>query len=115
MTPSLLAGLGWLFTALLLVLVLVGVAAGRGAIPRNHLVGVRLPPLLRNDVAWRAGHRAAVLPAGCAFAVALIGSAASFALPAASWIAIAAFATGVVWVLIRSSRAATATAVDHAR
>ncbi|MBW4041489.1 MAG: hypothetical protein HIU86_05105 [Acidobacteria bacterium] len=103
-----LAVLGWLFTALLLVLVVASVAASRGAIPANHLFGVRLPVMMRSAAAWRAGHAAAVLPAACAFAVALTSSSIAIALPGASVVAIAAFVVGVVSVFVRASRAGAA-------
>lgn len=98
--------LGWTFTGLLLVLVVICIAAARGALPLNGFVGIRIPSLMRNDAAWRAGHAAAVRPATVAFVVALIASGIGLALPPAYWGAIGAFAAGVVWVFIRSSRAA---------
>lgn len=44
---------------------------GRDVVPRNRVVGIRLPALLASDAAWRAGHSAAVGPAG---AGALVGA-----------------------------------------
>ena len=41
------------------VLLLVGALAQRERLPRNPLVGIRIPATLRSDQAWRAGHRAA--------------------------------------------------------
>lgn len=105
---SLLAVLGWIFTALLVVLVVACVGAARGAIPVNHLFGVRLPVLMRSEAAWRAGHAAAIVPAVCAAAVALTASSVAIAFPGAHLVAIAAFAGGVPWVFVRASRAATA-------
>lgn len=103
-----LAVLGWLFTALLLLLVIASVAAARGAIPVNHLFGVRLPVMMRSPAAWRAGHAAAIAPAGCAFAVALIASSIAIAVPVVFLLAIAAFVVGVGWAFVRASRAAKA-------
>lgn len=108
---SLLGVLGWLFTALLVLLVVACVGAARGAIRVNHLFGVRLPILMRSEAAWRAGHRASIVPAACAAAVALTASSVAIAVPGGHLIAIvaiAAFAVGVVWVFLRASRAASA-------
>jgi len=66
--------LGWVFTGLLLVLVVTCIAASRGAIPLNHYFGVRLPVLMRSNAAWRAGHAAGGVPAAIAFVVALMCS-----------------------------------------
>jgi hypothetical protein len=33
-----------------------------GRLPRNHLVGIRIPSTMRTDAAWAAGHRAATVP-----------------------------------------------------
>ena len=104
----LLAVLAWLFTALLLVLVVACVGAARGAIPVNRLFGVRLPVVMRSAATWRAGHAAAVLPAACAFAVALVASVVAIVVPGAEVLSIAAFVGGVGWVFVRASRAAAA-------
>lgn len=100
--------LAWLFTALLLVLVVVCIAAGRGSIPVNHLVGVRIPALKRSESAWRAGHAAGVFPALVAFVFGLVFSLLGLATTAAYWGSIVAFIGGVVWVFIRASSAAKA-------
>ena len=100
--------LGWVFTGLLLVLVVTCIAASRGALPLNHYFGVRLPALMRSDAAWRAGHAAGAVPAAIAFAVALVCSAIGLAAPAAYWGSIVAMAGGVVWVFVRASGAANA-------
>lgn len=104
----LLTVLGWVFTGLLLVLVVACIGAGRGLIPRNHFFGVRLPALVRSDAAWRVGHAAGVLPAGIAFLVAVVCSVIGLAVHVAYWGSIVAMAGGVVWVFKRASRAATA-------
>jgi hypothetical protein len=96
----------WVMTGLLLVLVLVSYAAGRGGIPVNHFVGIRIPPLTRNAGAWRAGHAAAVVPAGVAFIVALVFSVVGIASPAAYAGSIVAFVGGVVWAFLRAAKAA---------
>lgn len=52
--------------ALLLVagaaITVTGVLGLRGRLPRNRLVGIRIPSVLASDDAWRRGHRAAGLP-----------------------------------------------------
>lgn len=98
--------LGWVFTGLLLVLVLACIGAGRGTIPLNHFVGIRLPALMRSDAAWRAGHTAGVAPAGVAFVVALVFSAIGLIASPAYAGAIAAFVIGVGWSMLRATRAA---------
>jgi hypothetical protein len=100
--------LGWVFTGLLLLLVVTCIAASRGAIPLNVFFGVRLPPLMRSDAAWRAGHAAGVVPAVIAFVVALVCSAIGIVAPVAYWGSIVAMVGGVVWVFVRASRAANA-------
>lgn len=46
-------------------------AAARGRLGVNHLAGIRFPHIMASPEAWRAGHRAALLPVtvGCALAV----------------------------------------------
>ncbi len=86
--------LGWVFTGLLLVLVVVSALAARGRIRLNRLVGVRLPALMRSESAWQAGHAAAVVPAVIAFAVAAICSVAGLFASVWYWGAIVAFVGG---------------------
>lgn len=100
--------LAWLFTGLLLLLVVVCIAAGRGAIPVNHFLGIRIPALKRSDAAWRAGHASGVIPALVALVVGLAFSLLGLVMPGAYWGSIVAFVLGVVWVFIRASRAAKA-------
>jgi hypothetical protein len=100
--------LAWLFTALLLFLEAVCVAASRGAIRLNHIIGVRLPPVMRSEATWRAGHAAGILPASIAFAVALVCCLIGIAAPPFYIGAIIAFVGGFVWVVVRSIAAADA-------
>ncbi|WP_162819094.1 SdpI family protein [Leifsonia aquatica] len=97
---------GWVFTALLLVLVIACVLAGNGTLKRNHLFGVRIPSVLRDDDAWRAGHAAGMLPATIAFVTAMVGELVGLVLPLAHVVTVVAFVAGVVAVLIAASRAA---------
>jgi hypothetical protein len=41
------------------IVVAVGRMAAMGRLPRNVLVGIRIPSTMRSDEAWRAGHLAA--------------------------------------------------------
>jgi hypothetical protein len=100
--------LAWVFTGLMLVLLVACVAASRGALRLNHFFGVRLPSLMRSNAAWRAGHAAAVLPSAVSFAVALVASAVGLAIPVGYWVAIIAFVGDVIWVFIRASAGAKA-------
>ncbi|MCU1527566.1 MAG: hypothetical protein JWP75_1329 [Frondihabitans sp.] len=98
--------LGWVFTGLLFVLTVFSVAAGRGLVPKNHFAGIRFPALMRSDAAWRAGHAAAVFPAGIAFVVGLAFSVIGIIAPAAQWGSIVAFVGGLIWVVARATKAA---------
>ncbi|MFH8250594.1 SdpI family protein [Microbacterium sp. B2969] len=98
--------LAWVFTGLLLVLLLTCVAAARGSLRRNRWFGVKLPALERSDAAWRAGHAVSVVPAAVAFVVALIASILGLFAPAIYWVTIVAAVGGVIWVFVRATRAA---------
>ena len=98
--------LAWVFTALLLILFLACIAAGRGVIPRNHWFGIRLPPLKRSDAAWRAGHAAGVAPSAVVFVIALVCCFMGATAPIAFWGAIVAFVGGLAWVGSEAIRAA---------
>lgn len=45
---------------------------GAGVIRRNPIVGLRLPALFASDDAWKAGHRAGVLPTIAAAVICVI-------------------------------------------
>lgn len=74
-----------------IILAVVGLAfipilalCGRGVIPRGWGVGIRLPAIQQSNAAWRAGHRAAVLPYAV-FALVAVGVAVlPLAVPALS-------------------------------
>lgn len=62
------------------MLLAMGVLGRLERLPRNALIGYRLPVLLESDGAWRRGHRAAWVPtviAGAACLVGAIGACAS--------------------------------------
>jgi len=90
------------------MIALISWAAGRGVIPVNGSVGLRIPPLQRSDAKWRAGHAAAVMPALVAFAVSLLCSIVGLFVAAAAWGVIVAFVGGFVWTIVAAIRAANA-------
>lgn len=101
-----LALLGWVFTGILALVAIVGTMAGNGGLVANSTIGIRIPPLLRSDAAWRAGHAATVMPAIVCGAVALVLCLIGiFDLPA-YWGALGVCIVGIVWALIRAVRAA---------
>ncbi|MBZ5734110.1 SdpI family protein [Nocardioides sp. TRM66260-LWL] len=105
-----------------LMIGLVDVALARSiavGLPRNRLVGIRLPGLLRSDAAWDAGHRAAApvlaRTGALALAVTAIGLLACLPLlpDAIRWIGAGLVATGAAIALggvavgsLRAARAA---------
>jgi SdpI/YfhL protein family len=110
-TSARLVIIAWVFTFLLLVLLLTCIAAGRGALRKNHGFGVRLPALMRSDSAWRFGHQAGVLPSAVTFVIAIVASVIGLAVPATYYLSIAAFVVGVIWVFARATSAAKNPAV----
>ncbi|WP_136609158.1 hypothetical protein [Sinomonas albida] len=98
--------LGWVFTGVLLLIILISRAAGDGRIPPNGTIGIRIPQLQRSDAAWAAGHAAGVRPAAIACCAAAACSLLGLFTPVAYWGAIAAFAGGLTWVLTAAVRAA---------
>ena len=103
---SVLGILAWVFTLLLVLLVVACIAGARGSLPRNHLFGIRLPALQVSDDAWRAGHFAAAIPACVALASALMCSLIGLLTAEAYFGTIFAFVGGVIWVMIIATRAA---------
>ncbi|CAD6000568.1 SdpI family protein [Agreia sp. COWG] len=97
---------GWVSAALLLLIVVICVVAGRGSLPLNHAIGLRVPALMRDDHSWRVGHAAGVVPGSISFAVAAVSSVIGLSLPPGYWAAIATFIIGLVWVVVRASAAA---------
>lgn len=59
--------------AVAVLAILVTVLPVVGTISRNRIVGVRTRATLANDGAWRAGHRAAVLPMALTGGIAIVG------------------------------------------
>ncbi len=99
----------WVFTAVLLLLVVACILVRRGVIPVNHFFGIRTPALMSSPEAWRAGHAAAVVPATVAFCIALICSAVGvLAVPELYVGSVVAFAVGVIWAFVSATKAARA-------
>lgn len=101
--------LGWVFVGLFVLLLVASVLAREGRLPLNPWFGIRIPPLMRSSEAWRNGHAAAVFPSALACGVALMCSTVGLFAPVAYLGTIVTFVGGVVWVMIRASRAAKAT------
>lgn len=98
--------LGWVFTAVLLLTVVVSFAAGRGAIPLNPYLGIRIAPLMRSDAAWKAGHAAAVVPSAVAFVVSLACCLVGLAVGAVYGGSIVCLVGGLAWASVNAVRAA---------
>ena len=103
-----LASIGWVFTAVLLVIAVICWAAGRGKIAINGVVGIRIPSLKRSEAAWRAGHAAGAMPACIAFGVAVVCSVIGLFASPAYWGTFVALVGGLVWVVVSAARAANA-------
>jgi hypothetical protein len=61
----------WILTVVGIAVTVVVVLCGRGRIPRNPFVGMRIPAFFSSEEAWRIGHHAVILPVlvstiGCA-------------------------------------------------
>lgn len=61
---------------MLLVAVVTQLSAS-GKIARNGFFGIRIPPTMASDAAWKAGHKAALVPVWIGFV--LVAVAAGFA------------------------------------
>jgi len=101
-----LATLGWVCTALLLMMAFICLAAGAGKLRANGVIGIRIPAVMRSEAAWKAGHAAGVVPAFISCAVGLACSAVGLITSVAYFGAIVALVGGLIWVVIRAVRAA---------
>jgi hypothetical protein len=99
--------IAWVFTALLLLLAVTAMLAGRGVIGRNPIIGIRIPSLFASDDAWRRGHAAAVRPSWIGFVVALVLALVGIVEPVTYWAVIAVFVGTVIWIFVAANRAAT--------
>ncbi len=100
--------IGWVFPALLLLLVVVTMRAGHGKIPPNSLIGIRLPSVRRSAAAWQAGHKAAVPAAWVGFLGALGCAVVGLIIPFAYFGSVAFFLACVVWAFVAAAAAAAA-------
>ncbi|PQZ93626.1 hypothetical protein CQ018_08145 [Arthrobacter sp. MYb227] len=98
----------WVFTTLLCLLLGVALAASRGSIPINHFLGIRIPALKRSEAAWRAGHRATIIPTALALVLSLVFSILGLLDPLAYAGTIIVFVCAVIWTFIAASKAARA-------
>jgi len=103
--------IGWVFAAATLLLVAVAWAAGAGLLRRNHILGIRIPPLFASDATWRAGHAAALPPAAITAAAVIVCDVIGIFVPVVYWVAVACFVLGVVAVFLVATRAAKAVTV----
>lgn len=89
-----------------------------GRIPRNQFAGIRLPALFASDAAWRAGHRAALVPTVAGSAVAIVIAAPTALIPAFGLVGLTvetlAMFAGVIVGAVFANRAASRVAADSA-
>ncbi|MBF4633547.1 SdpI family protein [Agreia pratensis] len=97
--------LGWLSAGLLLMIAVICLAAKRGSLTVNPMVGLRLPSLMRDEESWRVGHAAALMPALIALVLAVAFDLIGLVALPAYGVAIAAFVVGLVVCVIRASKA----------
>lgn len=95
------------------IAVAVGVIlCAAGVIRRNPWVGLRIPSLFASDAAWKAGHRAAVLPVLCSTVVNVVLAILALTMMAASpgtvliWVALVVLLAGTIIGAVLGSRAA---------
>jgi hypothetical protein len=98
--------LGWLSAGLLALIAAICLAAKRGSLTVNPMVGLRLPSLMRDEESWRVGHAAALMPALVALVLAVTSDLIGLVALPAYWVAIAAFVAGLVAIVMRASKAA---------
>lgn len=98
--------LGWVSVGVLLLIVIICVAPGRGSLSLNHFIGLRVPALMSDEESWRVGHAAAILPAIASLVLAFVFSVVGIVFVFAYWGAIAALIVGLIWIVVRASGAA---------
>jgi SdpI/YfhL protein family len=106
------AGLG-LHVVIWLCFGLVTVVGSKPGATRNTWAGIRIPPLMKSDEAWVAGHKAAVhhvrlgmlsLLPPAVIVIFFVGSTTQFI----GWLEWALAAAGLVWILAATRSAAHA-------
>lgn len=97
---------GWIAAGVLLLIVVICIAARRGSLTLNTVIGLRVPALMRDETSWQAGHAAALWPAVTTLVVALAFDLIGIASFPAYWGAVATLVAGLIWIVVRASRAA---------
>ena len=97
----------WILTIVSVAVTVLAVLCGRGRIPRNPWVGIRIPAFFTDDEAWRTGHHAAVLPM---IVATIVSAVIATALPqldttTATLITAGVIIAGLIAGAIRGSRA----------
>ncbi len=110
MTPLLVV-----FPLAVLLAAVISQLGGNARLPRNGMLGLRIPSTMSSDQAWIAGHRAAAKPAWIGFvvitvvAVTFLVLPGSTATPGIGVIVVAiVFVATFAWLLVAASRAARA-------
>jgi hypothetical protein len=101
-----LAIIGWVAAGLFLLIVAICIAAKRGSLSLNHMIGLRVPALMRDEKSWQVGHAAALAPALISLAVATAFDLVGIASALFYWGAVAMLVAGLIWIVVRASRAA---------
>ncbi len=101
-----LAVIGWIAAGLFLLIVVICLAAKRGSLPLNHMIGLRVPALMRDEKSWQVGHGAALAPAVISLVIATAFDLAGTASALFYWGAIVVLIAGLIWIVVRASRAA---------
>lgn len=114
-TQDPLAGLaitGWVAAGLLLLIVVICLAAKRGSLSLNPVVGLRVPALMQDEKSWRVGHAAALTPAIVSLGVAVVFDLVGIASFLAYWGSIVTLIAGLIWIVVRASKAARGSGSD---
>ncbi|MES2094432.1 MAG: SdpI family protein [Actinomycetota bacterium] len=96
----------YIFAAAMLLIAVVTQLAASGRIGRNGFVGIRIPPTLASEAAWRAGHRAAVLPTWIGFVVVIITAVVAQFAPQAFVVVVVLLLLFLVWAVLAAWLAA---------
>lgn len=97
-----------------LVVAEVGRRSANGALPRNHLAGIRVPDTMRDDETWEVAHRAGgrtLVATGAASAVVALAAwpvSAAVGPAASAGVVLASAAVLIAGVLVAARQAITA-------
>lgn len=102
-----------------LLIAIASQLGGDGRIRRNGMIGIRIPSTMSSEAAWKAGHRAATVPAWIGFgATTTIAIAVSIAVGlthvsvVALVILLVVVLAAALWSTLAAQRAARAVSVD---